>query len=115
MFINDTWNELYTKSQDQFNEKSLSKIRGYYPDEFNFLKSLAMAMIAKDVSSLSREDCEALWLEERGYKKSLKRNQLLKNKLQTDKMLQTLLGAGFLCIVNDDDSYGYQLIIPWFI
>ncbi len=111
-FVNDTWNEFYKKPQDEFNEKTLSKIRGYFPDEFNFLKLLALAMTEKNVSGLNRVECEKLWFSATDHKKLKKTNHLLKNKLQTEHLLQNLVRAGFLCITNDNFIASYQFSEP---
>jgi ankyrin repeat protein/S-adenosylhomocysteine hydrolase len=109
-YINDSWNGFYKKSQNEFNEKSLSTIRSYFPDEFHFLKRLAISMINKNVSNLNRDDCEELWLEANESKKSKQSNQPLKNKLQAEYLLQTLIRAGFLCTSNSDN---YQFSDQW--
>ncbi len=112
-YINDTLNGFYKKSQDEFNEKSLSKVRGYFPEKFNFLKLLARAMMDEGVNELSRDECEELWLKANESKKSKKANQQLKMQLQAENLLQILVQIGFLCIANADNSASYQFSQQW--
>ncbi|MBA2655517.1 MAG: ankyrin repeat domain-containing protein [Tatlockia sp.] len=110
-FIYESWIG-NSKSPEQFNEKSLAKIRSFFPNEFNFLKRLVIATTANQLNSLSKDDCEELWLEACGSKK-LKAKHLLHNRMQTETLLKTLVQAGFLCLSNIDNLAVYQFSYRW--